>query len=51
MIVQRSCVYHALATEGGGVGHAVVEETHQILYVDLPLISAQPNKGKMRSAI
>jgi hypothetical protein len=32
--------------EGGGVGHAAVKETHEIAYVGLPPICAQP-KGKL----
>jgi hypothetical protein len=36
MIVRRSGKYDAWETEGRGVGHAVVGETHDIAYVDLP---------------
>jgi hypothetical protein len=34
--------------EGGGVGQAAMGETHEIAYVDLPPICAQP-KGKLLS--
>jgi hypothetical protein len=37
------------ATKGGGVGQAAEGETHEIAYVDLPKICAQP-KGKPLSA-
>jgi hypothetical protein len=46
IFVQWSRVYCALATEGGAVGHVSVEETHGVAYVDLPLISAQPEQGQ-----
>jgi hypothetical protein len=49
MLMQRSSKYNAWATEGGGVGHAAVGETHEIAYVNLLPIMAQ-HKGKMRSA-
>jgi hypothetical protein len=45
MLMRRSRKYNELATEGRGVGQAVVAETHEIAYVDLPPICAQP-KGK-----
>jgi hypothetical protein len=49
MLIRRSRKYNAQATEGGGVGQAAVGETHEIAYVDLPPICAQP-KGNMLSA-
>jgi hypothetical protein len=49
LLIRRSRNYYAYATEGGGVGQADVGETHEIAYVDLPRICAQP-KGKLRSA-
>jgi hypothetical protein len=36
-------------TEGGGIGHAAMGETHEIAYVDLPAKFAKP-MGKLRSA-
>jgi hypothetical protein len=42
MLTRRSRKYNAQATEGGGVGQAAVGETHEIAYVDLPQICAQP---------
>jgi hypothetical protein len=47
--MQRSCKYDGFATEGGGVGQAAVGESHEITYVDLPPIFAQP-KGNLLSA-
>jgi hypothetical protein len=49
MLMRRSREYNALATEGAGVGQADVGETHEIAYVELPPICAQP-KGKPLSA-
>jgi hypothetical protein len=48
MRLRRSRRYNAYATEGGGVGQVVMEKIHEIDFVDLPPISAQP-KGKLLS--
>jgi hypothetical protein len=47
--MRRSRKYSAQATEGGGGEQAAVGETHEIAYVDLPPMCAQP-KGKLLSA-
>jgi hypothetical protein len=49
MLMRRPRKYNAHATEEGGVGLAAVGETHEVEYVDLPPICAQP-KGKPLSA-
>jgi hypothetical protein len=41
---------HRRAIDAGGVGHAIAGETHEIEYVDLPPICAQP-KGKPLPAV
>jgi hypothetical protein len=51
MLTRRSRKYNAHdATKGGGVGHATVGETHEITFVELSPICAQP-KGKVLSTI
>jgi hypothetical protein len=49
MLMRRSRKCKAYAMEGGGVGQAAVGGTHEIAYVDLAPICAQP-KGKPLSA-